>query len=84
MNKRILKIINSLIGLSVLAMFTVAIVAGQARANFKHAAQLEVDMLRSTSTNITLRLEDVRNLEAIPIIVETMLDLPIHLTIEIK
>ncbi len=84
MHKRISKIIHGLIGLSVLAMFVIAIVAGQARANFNPAAELDADMPRSASANITLILEDVQNFEAFPIIVETMLDLPLHLTLEIK
>jgi len=84
MNKRILKLIHSLIGLSVLAMFTIAIVAGQARANSQSEAPLEADLPLSASAKVTLSLEYVQDFEVLPIIVETVLDLPVNLTLKIK
>lgn len=84
MNKRISKIINSLVGLSVLAMFAVAIVAGQARANLQNNATLKADAQRSTHIHIILTLENVQNLDVIPVLVKTVLDLPSHITFESK
>lgn len=82
MNKRILKIVNSLVGLSVLAMFAVAIVAGQARANLQHRAALEVDAQHSITIQIILKLDDLQNLDVIPVLVKTVFDLPVRVTLE--
>ncbi len=60
MNKTTPKLANGVIGLAMLAMLTIAIVAGQARAT------------RGT------------DVEALPVIVNGLLELPIHIDIDIE
>ena len=81
------RMLNGVIGLSMLAMFTVAIVAGQARANLGPYVQTAMDAPQSiqishkASATLTLPLQDIRHIKALPAIVNTLLDLPIDIDI---
>lgn len=84
MHKQLRKIIQSLIGLSVLAMFVIAIVAGQARANLQPAQLLEADIVYSADAGSALKLGQVQRIDALPIIVEAVLLVPLHIIRDAK
>lgn len=84
MNKQLLKILNSLVGLSVLAMFAVAIIAGQARANLPDSAVPGVGAQQSMHVQIILSLDDARYLDIMPVLVKTVSELPLHIVLDSK
>ena len=88
MSKTTPKLVNGVIGLSMLAMFTVAIVAGQARATLDADALAEtpqtIQLSQQASASFTLPIQELRRLEALPAIVNTLLDLPIHIDINME
>ena len=90
MSKATPKLANSVIGLSMLAMFTVAIVAGQTRVTPDADAEMlaetpqTVQLSRQASASLTLPIQELRRLEALPVIVNTLLDLPIHIDINME
>lgn len=90
MNTATPKIRNRLIGLSMLMMLTVAIIAGQARANLGAKAQLPLDtpqlaqISHQAGKSLTVQLKGLKRLEALPTVVNTMRDLPFHIEIDIE
>ena len=85
MDKATPQLANGVIGLSMLAMLTVAIVAGQARATLDADTETlaetpqTIQLSHQASASFTLPIQDLRRLEALPVIVNTLLDLPIHI-----
>ena len=83
MNKSTSGIVNGIIGLSMLLMLTVAIVAGQARANLGAELQQVVEVQQSSHRAIpALSLHDIKRLEVLPTIAETLRELPFHIVID--
>jgi hypothetical protein len=83
MNKATPRITDGIIGLSMLLMLTVAIVAGQARANLGAELQQVVEVQQSSHrATRALSLHDIKRLEALPTIAETLLELPFHIVID--
>ena len=88
MSKATPNLADSIIGISMLAMFAVAIVAGQARATLDVDALAEtpqtIQLSHQASASFTLPIQELRRLEALPVIVNTLLDLPIHIDINME
>ncbi len=88
MNKATPRIIDGIIGLSMLLMLTVAIVAGQARANLgaelRQVVEVQQSLHRATRALSLhdIKLHDIKRLEALPTIAETLLELPFHIVID--
>lgn len=81
MNSRIDQITKGLISLAVMLMFTVAFIAGQARANLP-ANELTIDDSKQRSdTGIMLDAESLQKLHTLTHLVETALALPIDIEI---
>ena len=62
--------------MSVLVLFTVALVAGQARANLPNEIKAAPITAITTSVNIVLNTDALQKLEALPLFVDTLLALP--------
>ena len=84
MNTGTLKLANTLTGVAVLSMFTVAIVAGQAQGNSKVPTFDEYQFERNASSNLVFELDHPQNLEMLPQIINTVLDLPVKIDIDIR
>ncbi|NIV18949.1 MAG: hypothetical protein GWN47_11350 [Woeseiaceae bacterium] len=81
MNSRIDQITKGLISLAVMLMFTVAFIAGQARANLP-ANELTIDdSAQRSDIGIMLDAESLRKLHSLTHLVETALALPIDIEI---
>ena len=79
MHSRIDQITKGLISLTVMLMFTVALVAGQARANLPQS----VSSLGATETISSFDTESLRRLESLPHLIELVLALPIDVEIRL-
>ena len=85
------KISNGLVSCAVFAMLTVAVIAGQANANLKPVAdRSRPPQVGSPLPNISLisaerRLDtsELRRLDALPMIVNTLLEVPIHVEVDL-
>lgn len=81
MNSRIDQITKGLISLAVMLMFTVAFIAGQARANLP-ANELTIDdSTQRSDSGIALDAESLQKLHALTHLVETAFALPIDIEI---
>ena len=58
-------------------MFTVALIAGQARANLPAEATADSDFAHATSMSITLETKSLQNLDALSHVVDAIFALPI-------
>lgn len=76
-----LRIAEGLAGISLLAVMTVALITGQARANLHASARAAVSLSETTKASLILTHAKLRELEALPQIVDTVLALPIQLDI---
>lgn len=81
MNNRIDQITKGLISLTVMLMFTVAFIAGQARANLPADELLVDDRAQVAETGVILDTEYLRMLETLPHLVDMFLELPIDIEI---
>ena len=90
MSKATPNLADSVIGISMLAMLTVAIVAGQARTTLDADAEMlaetpqTIQLSHQASASFTLPIQELRRLEELPVIVNTLLDLPIHIDINME
>jgi hypothetical protein len=82
MNMTIPRIANGFIGLSMLAMLAVAIVAGQVRA--KPGAELQPVTEVQPHASVVLQLQNIKGIEALPAIADTLLDLPFEIEIDVE
>jgi hypothetical protein len=76
MKKQFIQLTSGWIPVSVLLLFTVALVAGQARANLPNEIKAAPMPVVTTSINIVLSSGVSKKLEALPLVVDTLLALP--------
>ena len=76
MKKQFIQLTSGWIPVSVLLLFTIALVAGQARANLPNEIKAAPIPAVTTSINIVLSSDVLKKLEALPIVVDTLLALP--------
>ena len=74
-------IVSGAAGLSVMALFAVAIIAGQARAGLDRATP---SVKQIPSVVVTLGLDDIKRFEALPVILDSLLNLPIQVEIDLQ
>ena len=84
MNSRFDLHAKGLISLAVILMFTVALIAGQARANLPAEAAANSDFARVTQTRVALDTESLQRIAALPRVVDTILALPIDIELRIN
>ncbi len=77
MDNRIDQITKGLISLTVMLMFTVAFVAGQARANLQADAWETEEITPGFETSVILGTESLRKLESLSHLVDSVISLPI-------
>ena len=85
------KISNGLISCAVFAMVTVAVIAGQAKDNLKPVADrseppqvgLPLANIPLISAEHRLDTSELRRLDALPMIVNTLLDVPIQIEVNL-
>ncbi len=83
MNSRIDQITKSLISLAVMLMFTVALIAGQARANLP-ARESPVDELDRSEIAVRMDRSVISKLESWSYLLDTFFALPIDIDIRIR
>lgn len=76
MKKRFTQLTSGWIPISVLLLFTIALVAGQARANLPNEIKAAPVPAAMTSINVVLNSDMLKKLEALPLVVDTLLALP--------
>ncbi len=77
MDNRIDQITKGLISLTVMLMFTVAFVAGQARANLQADAWETEEIAPGYEMSVILGTESLRKLESLSQLVDSVVSLPI-------
>ena len=83
MNSRFDLDTKGLISLAVILMFTVALIAGQARAN-SPAAAANSDFAHATQVSIALDTESPQKINSLMHVVDTVLALPIDIELRIN
>lgn len=83
MNSRFDHLTKGLLSLAVIIMFTVALIAGQARANLPAEVSTTADIGLVTQTSILLDAESLRKLRSLSYAVDTILALPIDVKLSI-
>jgi hypothetical protein len=83
MNSRIDQITKGLISLAVMLMFTVALIAGQARANLQPDASAIDQIALGTRMSVILDAESLRTLESLSHLIDTVTALPIDIELSI-
>jgi hypothetical protein len=83
MNSRIDQITKGLISLAVMLMFTVAFVAGQARANLQADVAAIEETAVATEISVILDAESLRKLESMLHLIDTVIALPIDIEFSI-
>jgi hypothetical protein len=82
MNGKTSRILNGFAGLSLMLMFTIAIVAGQTRVSpGAEAASLAAPVY--PQAKLALPLQDLRHLEVLGNIANSVLDLPVRIEIDV-
>jgi hypothetical protein len=81
MKNRFIQLTSGWIPVSVLLLFTIALVAGQARANLPNELKAAPVPTITTSVNIVLNAEMLRQLESLPLVVDTLLALPLDISV---
>jgi hypothetical protein len=84
MNSRFDLHAKGLISLAVILMFTIALIAGQARANLPAEGSANSDFVRATELSITLDTESIQKIAALPQLVDAILALPIDVQLTIN
>lgn len=77
MNSRIDQITKGLISVAVMLMFTVALIAGQARANLQANASAIDEIEAGPEMSVILDAETLRKLESLSHLVDVLIALPI-------
>jgi hypothetical protein len=75
---------KGLISLAVMLMFTVALIAGQARANLPAEAAANADFARATQVSIALDTEALQMIDALTHVIDTVLALPIDIELTLR
>ena len=83
MNKHFIQVTNGLVPVVVLLLLVVALVAGQARANFPHQVTAVAAPILSADTKIILNAQMLRKIESLPQIVDSLLTLPADIEVAI-
>ena len=84
MNSRFDEITKGLLSLAVILMFTVALIAGQARANLPAEVSKTPEFSLATELNIILDAETLQKIEALPHVVDTLLALPVDIDVTFR
>jgi len=77
-------IVSGVTSLSLMALFAVAIIAGQARAGLDRATPSVERLQQTPSVVVTLGLDDIKRFEALPVIVDSLFNLPIQIEVDLK
>ena len=83
MNSRFDHLTKGLLSLAVMLMFTIALIAGQARANLPAEVSASSDFSSATRLSIVLEHGSLQHLESLPYVIDTMLALPIDIELGI-
>lgn len=83
MNSRIDQITKGLISVAVMLMFTVALIAGQARANLQADASAIDEIAFGSEMSMILDAESLRKLESLSHLVDVLIALPIDIELSI-
>ena len=83
MNSRFDHLTKALLSLAVIIMFTVALIAGQARANLTAEVSTTADYGLVTQMSILLDAESLRKIRSLSYAVDTILALPIDIELSI-
>jgi hypothetical protein len=83
MKQQFIQLTSGWIPVSVLVLFTVALVAGQARANLPNEIKAAPVPAITTSVNIVLHADVLGKLEAFPVVVDTLLSLSSDLEVSV-
>ena len=84
MNSRFDEITKGLLSLAVILMFTVALIAGQARANLSAKVSRTPEFSLATELNIILDAETLQKIEARPHVVDAILALPVEIDVTFR
>jgi hypothetical protein len=76
--------LKGIISLTVILMFTVALIAGQARANLPAEASASSDFNHAGQMNIVLDAKSLQKIDALPHVINTILALPIDIELRIN
>jgi hypothetical protein len=76
MKQQFIQLTSGWIPVSMLALFAIALIAGQARANLPNEIKAAPVPATTTSVSIVLNVDVLRKLEALPLVVDTLLALP--------
>jgi bifunctional ADP-heptose synthase (sugar kinase/adenylyltransferase) len=71
-------------GLTVLGLFTIAVIAGQAEANLTREARAAADIVAPKAHHQMLSKEQLQKFEAASRALESLLALPIHIEVVLK
>lgn len=82
MRKRFIRLTSGWIPVSVLALFVVALVAGQARANLPNEIKAAPVPSSTTAITIVLTRDMLQKLRSLPLFVDTLLELPADLDLD--
>jgi len=84
MSKRFIEITSGWIPVSVLLLFTAALVTGQAQANLPDEAKSSSMPAAAASFNFVLNKDTLRNVEAVPLVIDSILALPSEFELSIE
>jgi len=83
MSKKFIQLTSGWIPVSVLLMFVVALVTGQARANLPSEIKATPAPMVTTSINVVLHSQMFEKLETLPLVIDTLLALPAEIELSI-
>lgn len=83
MKKQHTKVSHGWIPVSLLVMFTIALIVGQARANLPNEVKAAPMPVAATSINIVLNADMMQKLESLSLLTDTLLALPFDLELTI-
>ena len=84
MNSRFDPLTKGLLSLAVILMFTIALIAGQARANLPAEVSATSDFGLSTRMSVILDSESLSKIHSLPYAVDIILALPIDIELSIE
>jgi len=86
MNKQFIQVTNGLLPVAVLALLSVAFIAGQARANIPGEVTAAVVPVMTTGVSVLFSAEMLKKAESLPQVLDAILALPgeVELTIKLR
>jgi hypothetical protein len=84
MNKQFIQVTNGMLPVAVLVLLAIALIAGQARANFENDDLMVSNSTVATDTGVKFNAEMLKKAETLPHVMDAIVNLPAEFELTIR